>query len=308
MRTAAVLAMVSVCGCVTSEEHRVRAAPGTTAQPGLSEPSAESAAPGDLESAVASMGASETAPEAETRDAWRFSVSPFIWLPGVKLTTAGKGRAQAAESSTRDLVPELKFAALLHAEAQHGRFFAFAEYVRFDLSADLVDVLPKFSGQSAIDGDVEVRETLGLVAAGWRFVETPIDRDDPSMLLVIEGYGGARYTAGRIAVDADVTLRSGATRVVEREATPSWWDPVVGVRGRAGMWPGFDAVGRLEFGGFGVGAERTAFVMLGADWKLSDVTSLQGGWAVYAFRYVEGDSFELKEELNGPYLALTIRF
>jgi hypothetical protein len=303
-RTALLLAAASAGGCVTADEPRVRAAPGTNAEPGLAEPPAEPVPGGALETAVASM----PAPAEASADEWKFSVSPFFWAAGVTLTTAGKSRAQLADESFRDLVAELDFAAMLHAEARHRCFFAFAEFVRFDLSADLVEVRPRFSGQVAVDGEVEAREVLGLVAAGWRFVETPLDRNDPSKVLAVEGYGGVRYTAGRVAVDADVALAGGGTRHVDREATPAWWDPVLGVRARAGIMPGFDATGRLEFGGFGVGAERTAFVMLGADWRLSDATSLEAGWAVYAFRYVEDDEFELKEKLSGPFVALTFRF
>lgn len=307
MRTAAVLAMVSVCGCVTAEKHRVRAAPGLTAEPGLTEPPAETAPSSALGAAIESVPTAE----APSEDAWQFSLSPFLWPTGVTVSAGEGGSSERAHSSTRDLVPELKAVGMLRGEARRGRFFAFGEFVLFDLTADLDKVAPAPGRGFSTDGEIEVAEFIGLLAAGWRFVELPLDSDDPSKVLALEGYAGVRYTRGRVAVDADVVGPRGATREIDRAWTPAWWDPVVGTRIRVGLMHDFDLTARVELGGFGVGAEHAAYVSAGFDWRLTDVMSIEFGWAEYAVHYEEGggpDPFVLNEHLYGPYFALTFRF
>src|SRR5262245_38724824 len=125
--------MASVCGCVTAEKDRVRAAPATTAEPGLADASQEEPSePGALDAAVASMQAPADT-RAESADRWTFSVTPFLWAPGVTITTTENGISQLSEASPGHLLFDLNGAAMLHAEARRGRFFAFGEFVWFEL-------------------------------------------------------------------------------------------------------------------------------------------------------------------------------
>jgi len=308
-RAAALLAMTCLAGCATSEGPSVPAAPVRTAEPGLDEtPPADDASRGALPDAVASM---EAAPAPRSADDWTFSVTPFLWAAGVTITTTENGISQLSDAGADDVLWELKGALMLHAEARRGRFFTFAEVVWFNLEADVNAVRPSPGAGVAIDGEVEVEQVLALVAAGWRFLEAPLDCTDPRRILALEAYGGARLTTGSIDAHADLTAPGGATSQIGGVVRPAWWDPVIGVRANARVMPSVDVTTRLEFGGFGIGAEKTVLVKVGADCGLSETTSLEVGWLVYASHYEQGgdiDPFVFKEKLSGPYVAFTFRF
>lgn len=316
MRLAAMLvATVSAAGCASAGADEVGAAPSEASEPGFAESApALSATPNALGAAIQSIDAPETpvpAPAAKPQDPWSFAVTPFLWLAGVEVSTGSSGRKEVADSDAGHLLFELKGALLLHAETRHGRFFAFGEVVWFDLAADVSEVRPAMAGQVGVDGEVTVEQTLAMLAGGWRLVEAPLDCDDPSKLFILEPFVGARYTTGRIGVDVDVQGPGGTTRTIDNDVTPGWWDPVIGFRASAAVMNGVTLTGRLDLGGFGVGAEQAVLAKLGADCRLSDSMSLEVGWLLYDSHYKQGgdvDPIVLNEKLSGPYFALTIRF
>jgi hypothetical protein len=308
-RAAALLAVASVAGCVTPERPGVPAAPGTTAAPGLEDaPLAEDAERGALPDAVESM---QAAPSPRSPDDWSFSLTPFLWAAGVTITTTENGISQLSDASADEVLWDLNAALMLHAEARRGRFFTFAEFVWFDLEADVNAVRPSPGAGIRVDGDVQVEQLLALFVAGWRFLEAPLDCDDARRVLALDAYGGARLTKGSVDAHADLTAPGGATGTIGGTVRPGWWDPVLGMRAVARVMPSLDVSARLEFGGFGVGAERTVLVKLGADCGLTETTSVEVGWLVYASHYEQGgdvDPFVFKEKLSGPYVAFTFRF
>jgi hypothetical protein len=316
MTRAALLATLAcVCGCVTSASDHVHAAPGETAEPGFAQPEAgEPTARSDSEAAIGSIaapGSPAAEPAAASGDRWTYSLTPYVWAGGMRSATTLEGGSQHARETLGGLVSDFEFALMAHAEARRGRFFAFGEVVWADVTADIAGARRASGKFPTVDGEVDVAQVLAMLAAGWRFLEVPLDCNDRSKLLALELYGAVRYSAARVDVDAARTPAGGPTRQFDADSSVDWWDPLLGVRVRAGVVHALDLLARAEYGGFGVGSERTALLMAGFDWMLAGSTSLEAGWAVSAFRYQEGSGrgrFALTEKMSGPYLALTLRF
>jgi opacity protein-like surface antigen len=126
----------------------------------------------------------------------------------------------------------------------------------------------------------------------------------------IDLLGGVRYNSISVEVDARASLL-GATATAQRERSVDWVDPVIAIRGE--IWPTetVRVFGWFDYGGFGVGADKTWQVFAGASYHPTPKIELIGGYRVFAFDYEEGsgnDRIKLDLTYSGPVIGIAYKF
>src|SRR6185369_12094393 len=110
-----------------------------------------------------------------------------------------------------DLWENLDLAAMFHVEADKGNWQLFSDVFWVDLGAD--DVTGPFGLGSV---DATIKEFIGSVNAGYRFLDIPVDPQLPEgPRLSLAAYAGARYT--RFTGELDFKAISDADETVD------WW-------------------------------------------------------------------------------------
>jgi opacity protein-like surface antigen len=145
--------------------------------------------------------------------------------------------------------------------------------------------------------DVDVEMILSTTALGYQvYVE------DGKM---IEPFAGARY----VGMKTDITITGGGPIGLSESADVDidWWDPIIGVRGRMPLTEKLSASGFADIGGFGVGSEFTWEIFGGLDYALTDKFSANAGFRYLSIDY-EGSKADLKIDMYGPVLGMTVRF
>ncbi|MBL6459139.1 hypothetical protein JMJ55_27840 [Belnapia sp. T6] len=269
--------------------------------------------------AVGSAGdlAAQTVPSAEP--GWSFAVTPYVWAPSINgnlrysipRSTGGASGANVGMDAT-NLLEALNFAAMVAAEARHGRFSVLTDFIYLDLgnsssavrSVDFVQVgrnpvstTLNAGTESSVRGSLW---TLGgaytLAAGGWGHVDAFAGlrwfsletRTDVRLAADVAGPGGGRSFArtGRLARDADL------------------FDGLVGVRGRFELGGGFHLPYAFDIGG---GSSRLT-------WQAAGGIGYQAGWAdvTLGYRHLHydqgGNRLVQDFSFGGPYLALSFRF
>lgn len=236
-------------------------------------------------------------------DPWTFELAPYGWFLGL---SGGMG---ATGGPTVDV--DLDFSDIWK-NMDWGRFpvyFALkgeARKGKFGLYVDIFHTSLKFSGSTGgpifDDADLRMKLDMDTIAASYRAAE-----DSGSYLDIM---AGARYWK----IDLDIDLKS--DRVPDRSAdgSASWWDPVVGLKGRYGLSNSFDisdkwfVEGTGWYGGFDTGSKKLWDLYAGVKYELNDRVDLGGGWRYMIVDY-SGDGLTLDNvEFSGPLLEAVFTF
>ena len=201
----------------------------------------------------------------ETSDRWQFSFTPYLWLAGVKGSTAAGG------SEPPDLDPDYNFFALDNLEAVMFLNFAMSKnrwtletdalYINF---ADNFDVGPVNTNIDLKGSAIEL--SVGYKPAGWDYAE------------VIFG-------ARRLQIDIDIELTPG----LDGADGQAWVDPIVGMRYIRPVSNRWDAILRADVGGFGVSSDFTFNAFAAARYRFGDTFSMLFGFRHLAFDFKEDD-------------------
>jgi hypothetical protein len=270
-----------------------------------------------LTAAFAGDLAAQTVPSAEP--GWSFAIAPYVWAPSIegKLRYSLPSRADGASGArvsmdATNLLEALNFAAMVAAEARHGRFSVLTDFIYLDLgnansavrSVDFAQVgrnpvstTLNAGTETSVHGSLW---TLGgaytLATGGWGHADlfagfrlfSLETRTDVRLAADIAAPGGGRSFArtGRLARDADL------------------FDGLVGLRGRFVLGRGFHLPFAFDIGG---GSSRLT-------WQAAGGIEYQTGWAgvTLGYRHLEydqgGDRLVQDFSFGGPFLALNIRF
>lgn len=222
------------------------------------------------------------------------SATIYGWLPGIDAETTSNrsGSSSSTSFSERDILDALNFAFMAAADVHYGKFGLLQDLVYSDLGTS-----GNLSGPLASKVNVDVNMLLSTTAFGYR----AYDRDG----WLLEPYAGARY----VSLETDVKITGGGPLGIERSASVDldWWDPVIGVRGRAPITQRLSAGAFADIGGFGAGSQFTWEIYAGLDYAVTEHVS-----AVAGFRYIsidyDQDRADLKLDLYGPLVGATVRF
>jgi hypothetical protein len=192
----------------------------------------------------------------KTSDAWSYSVSPYIWLPGISSDIDLPGPSVSSGSiSGSDVLKHVSGAAMISGEVRKGKWGVTGDLVYAELSDKRADV---FDGLDRINEHTSASVRLRAItaAATYRIYET--DRTQ------LETLAGLRH------LNADVSFTVGFNRHFLSKLNGTYtgnvhaWDPVVGVKGRHALFDGSWYIPfYLDVGGQSGRTDTTYQAMLG---------------------------------------------
>lgn len=211
---------------------------------------------------------------------WEFDIAPQLWLASLKGNIGYLDASIPVEARFRDLVDQLSFGAMLHAEARKGRWA---------IMTDLVYMKLEETGSVTrldIPAEAEVKQLiweLGGAYSIWQF-------DD---FLDISGIAGMRVFS------LDPRLNVGDIIVVDEDV--SFIDPYFGVRFRTNSERWVTSA-RFDFGGLGIGSEFSWKTNLFVGYKFSKLLTYYLGIQGYNVDY-EGDNGFTYDMFTGGFMT-----
>ena len=231
-------------------------------------------------------GAPPTEPILQTpqKSDWQFQVSPYLWLAGIKGTSAVPALpASEVDASFGDIWDNLDFAGFLAFEARHNQWRLFGDFQYINLGADA-----QLQTGQTLNLDIEqVRLEIGASYEVYRSESTSL-----------ELYAAAMYNY----LDQELSLRDFSPSVSE-----SWVDPALGFTLRHQWSEQWNTQLTAEYGGFGVSSDQTwqAIALLG--YQLTPQWTLTGGYRHQSIDY-EKDGFVYDTDTYGPFLGAAYSF
>jgi len=222
---------------------------------------------------------------AQSEHAWRFSVTPYMWMAGLEGRSGVGPVAADVDLGFLDILESLKFAAMAYGEARTGRYVFGLDAMYISVSDGKVIAVRGDTGSLRLSE----RQTMVQPTAGIAF---------GNEYYGVDVLAGARYWNLSADLDVDPARRPAATRSGSR----SWVDATGGVRLH---WSAFDRVRFLAAGdGGGGGSDGTwqVYGSVGANVWSRGTLSLM-------YRYLsvdyDHDRFLYDTETKGFMLALT---
>ncbi|MEI6158258.1 MAG: hypothetical protein WCP77_00375 [Roseococcus sp.] len=254
----------------------------------------------------------QTIPSA-TDPGWRFSLTPYLWVPNVSGELRygpSNGSAANVNMDAQNIIDSLKFGLTFGAEARYGRFTLATDLLYLDLGNSSSQVRSVDFGAS---GRVQATANLGtqtsLSSTLWTLA--------PGYTLLEGAWGNLDLQAGfrvmamrsrtNVQLVTDVTgPRQGETftRTGRLSASDQIWDGIIGIRGRIELGSGFYLPYAADVGGGGSNLT----------WQLQGGVGYSTGWAgvVAGYRYLSysqnGSAHVQELNMGGPFIALNMKF
>ncbi len=249
-------------------------------------------------------------PSGASDDEWRFTVSPYLFLPvSTTGTSTVAGGTVDLDLSLKDVLKHLDFALSGRAEAWKGDFGLIIDAYYVNIGGNESIGLP---AGGTIGVDVDVRQFWFDLLGAYRVAHGAYD--ETGRRYAIDLQAGVRYAGLRQKVDADLSFDIGPGDGFQTSlgGTEEWFEPVVGVRGTVELSDRWTFAARADFGGFGVSGDNLQWkVVTGLDYRAWERTSVRFGWMFYGIDYSTNRSdgkFAYDVFQTGPYMALTHRF
>jgi hypothetical protein len=246
--------------------------------------------------------ATATASSRRAPSRWRYSLSPFAWVPAIEGNLKVHGHSVDVDLSPADLletvVDNFDFAGMARFEAGRSKWSFIADVIYLGIGNDGTAQLPT-GAQVDVDWTFDMLIIEGFV--GYRFAELSLGcqgkRFTPTVAL--DALAGARY----YHLGLDLDLDPGPSV----DGSKDWIDPVVGLRAQFHLTPDltFNVFG--DVGGFGLGSDLSWQLIAGVNWKIAKCVSLDAGWMVLDVDYESG-TFAFDVNFSGPYISATFRF
>ncbi len=231
---------------------------------------------------------------------WKYTVTPYLWIPNSVEGTSTVGGAPPAELDfdLSDALDLFEFGAAVRVEAWKGRFGLILDANYVDLGAEISTPGP--------DLDVDIKQTIIDLLLGYEVARIPTGAGgakprDVSIRLM----GGLRYNY----LKQEIEVGGGPTF----GGSESWVEPVVGAQVTLYLSERWTATVRGDIGGFGVGdaSDLTWNALAGFDYRAWESTSIKFGYRIYDIEYESGsgaDTLGLDAQMMGPWLGVTWHF
>lgn len=263
---------------------------------------------------VAMMSATATAQTVPdgSDSGWRFSVTPYLWVPtlGGDLRYGPRERGVAhVDVDPKSVLDTLKFGLTFGAEARYGRFSLATDLLYLDLGNQSSFVRSvDFSGgrvqaSASLGTQTSLTNTLWTLAPGYTLAEGSwgnVDIQAGFRVLAV-----STRTSYQLATDVTGPRAGEAfARNGRLSASDQVWDGIVGLRGRFNLGRGFYVPYAADIG---AGGSTTT-------WQVQGGLGYSTGWAgvVAGYRYLSysgsGDSLIRTLHMGGPFIALNMKF
>lgn len=219
-------------------------------------------------------------------DAWRFQVTPYVWMTGMSgdiRATSNLPTAHVSQSFS-DVLSHLDAAAFLSGTARKGRyvFLADASYASLSDSAGL---------PMGLKAQAHIKQSVVTLAGGYNWQLS--SRDSLDALV------GLRWWDIRATVQIQPLLQA--------RTQESFVDPIVALRWRHQWADRWSTLVYADLGGFGAGSDFAWQLLAVANYQLRDNIFLSAGYRQLNVDYRHGGR-RLDFGMGGPVLGATFRF
>lgn len=231
-------------------------------------------------------------------DAWKFSITPYIWAVGLNGDMTVKGNDTEVDDDFGDILDNLDIALEAHIEIWKGNWGFFFDGTYVDLETE--------GGSGPIDVDVSTELVLvdfgGLYRIGrWPLgekKEAPMEGKGRSLML--ELLLGGRYTDLEAELDPE--------RLPKVKQSKDWIDLIVGGRLTFDFTEKWSLILRGDVGGFDIGSSSdfTANGSALVGWRISPKWDLLAGYRALYQDYEDGsgpNEFKYDITTHGPILG-----
>ena len=189
------------------------------------------------------LAASEASAQAR-RDEWRYAISAYVWVPSVEGTANfPSGSGTTGSMDTSQVLDSLEFAFMATFEARKGRWGGFTDVIYLDLANGKTigesgslggNLLPPVPTSAALSADLSLKGWVWTAVAEYAALE---DRKAP-----LDVFGGFRYLTLTNELNWQFTGNIGSIPPVQQagstSSSGSFWDAIVGVKGRLRLGDG----------------------------------------------------------------------
>ncbi len=245
-------------------------------------------------------------------DPWKYSITPYFWLPNINATLKysvppGGGGSPSVEVGPNDWLEALSTVLMISGEVRKERWLAFTDFIYLDFSSEKSAVKSIDFGGSVVSSSVNASTNSSLRGLVWTLgAGYAVLPDRP---VTLDVFGGLRYGGLQASTDwqlaADV-IGPGGGQTFPRAGSISermdLWNGIIGVKGR--FWLGSSNWSIPYYLDVGTGSGLTWQGMLGVaySFKWCDVT--------FAYRnlYFDQEGDKLIQDLRFDGFALGVTF
>lgn len=217
---------------------------------------------------------------------WRFQVTPYVWLTGLRgeLQLSPRLPQVHVSQSFSDVLSDLKAAAFLSGTARRGHYVLQAD-------ASYASVASHAQLPLGLQARAKVQQSSLTLTGGYQWQPTPQDSIDT--MVGVRGWH----------------LRSSlqVAPLLSERLRKSFVDPIVALRWRHQWSDRWSSLLYADAGGMGVGSESTWQVLGTINYQLRDAVYLSAGYRQLNVDYRSGNQ-RLDVRLGGPVLGATFQF
>jgi len=246
---------------------------------------------------------------------WKFSITPYLWLPNINGTLKydipqGAGGSPEVETGPNDYLQNLQSIILLSGEVRKDRWSVFTDVIYLAFTDENSKVTSVNFGGSLVSSSLNLATSSSLRGTAWTLgagyaVQT-------GHALKLDVFGGLRYFSLQAStswqLDAVVSGPSGSQIFPLAggiSAGADLWDGIIGVRGRIPL--GSSDWSIPYYLDIGTGSSQMTY-----QWLLGIAYSFKWGEVTLAYRdlYYDQADDKLVQNLrfSGPALGATFRF
>jgi hypothetical protein len=258
----------------------------STANAAVTDPVTPSASDAEPAAVTASDGAAaaSTAPESD----WHFTVSPYLWFPGVHGSIGGPNGGQIGFSaSPGDMLSHFRFGLMGVVEPRYKRILMPLDILWIRLGSNRA--LPNTPGQGV--ANLRATEFILTQKLGYRVID--------SEKIKIDALAGFRYWYFGENV-------SFTTNTLNFSGVQSWVDPLVGGRITGILTPKIEITVGGDVGGWSHAAQidYQIFGLLG--YRIKPALALQAGYRYLYFDYLRTSGVYLNTATSGVVFGVTL--
>jgi len=227
------------------------------------------------------------------QEGWHFQLMPYALVPNIHGTVGVRDLPDVeVEASAKDIIKNLKFGALVYAEAANDNWAITSDLMYLKVGKDTR------TGVFIKDGSLEMKQLsweLGVLRHLFSCVELGV---------------GARYNNMEAGIDlTTASLNGPVTR--SRDKSVNWVDPIIITRIKGNVSDNLILQLRADIGGFGVGSKLAWQGQAYADYKFSELFQLGIGYRYISLDYTKGsneDRLRLDINTKGPEIRFGFNF
>jgi len=248
-------------------------------------------------------------------DEWKFSITPYLWLPNIDGTLKysippGAGGSPEVEVGPNDYLENLRFVMMISGEVRKERGFVFTDFIYLDFASEDSTVQSINFGGNQVSSSANISTDSSLKGGAWTLGGGYAVL--PGRPVELDVFGGLRYFGIKASTDWQLTATvtgPGSGQTFPRAGSISermdLWDGIIGVKGR--VWIGRSNWSIPYYFDVGTGSSSLTWQgLLGVaySWEVIGVT------LAYRHLYYDQKNDKLIQDMrfSGPALGVNFRF